>query len=41
MIPKNVITAWGNEHPWPEPEQIEQDLLLSKAICEISNDPLR
>jgi predicted nucleotidyltransferase component of viral defense system len=40
MIPYNVITAWGVSHPWPTREQIEQDLLLAQAICEISNDPL-
>ena len=40
MIPGNVITAWSNEHPWPGQQQIEQDLLLSKAMCEIANDSL-
>jgi predicted nucleotidyltransferase component of viral defense system len=35
MIPYNTITAWGVSHPWPTREQIEQDLLLSKAICDI------
>lgn len=40
MISREDIIAWGVEHPWPELDQIEQDLLLSQAICEISNDPL-
>ena len=35
MIPYNTITAWGVLHPWPTREQIEQDLLLSKAIIAI------
>jgi len=35
MIPFNTITAWGVTHQWPSREQIEQDLLLSKAIIEI------
>jgi len=35
MIPYNTITAWGVLHPWPTREQIEQDLLLSKAIIDI------
>jgi len=35
MIPYNTITAWGTVHPWPSREQIEQDLLLSKAIINI------
>jgi len=37
MIPYNTITAWGVTHPWTTREQIEQDLLLSKAICDIFN----
>lgn len=40
MIPREDIVAWGVEHPWPEYDQIEQDLLLSQAICEIANDDL-
>ena len=40
MISRNDIVAWGVEHPWPEMDQIEQDLLLSQAICVISNDEL-
>ena len=40
MIPREDIVAWGTEHPWPEYDQIEQDLLLSQAICEIANDDL-
>lgn len=35
MIPYNTVTSWGVSHPWPTREQIEQDMLLSKAICEI------
>ncbi|MCL2849698.1 MAG: nucleotidyl transferase AbiEii/AbiGii toxin family protein, partial [Micrococcales bacterium] len=27
-------------HPWPNPVQVEQDLLLTRAICEIANHPL-
>ena len=38
MISRNDITAWGIEHPWPETDQIEQDLLLSQAICTIADD---
>ena len=40
MIVKTDIIAWGVNHPWPDLAQIEQDLLLSQAICVISNDPL-
>ena len=38
MIPYNTITAWGVSHPWVTREQIEQDMLLSKAICDIYNN---
>ena len=38
MIPVNTVTAWGAEHPWPTREQVEQDLLLSQAICAIAAD---
>jgi predicted nucleotidyltransferase component of viral defense system len=40
MIPYNAVTAWGASHTWPTREQIEQDLLLSKAICEIYTNRL-
>ena len=36
MINLDAIVAWGETHPWPTLEQIEQDLLLSRAICEIT-----
>ncbi|GAC1378499.1 MAG: nucleotidyl transferase AbiEii/AbiGii toxin family protein [Marmoricola sp.] len=39
MIPANVITGWAVDHPWPTRSQVEQDLLLSQAICEIANHP--
>ena len=38
MIPYNDITAWSVQHPWPTREQVEQDMLLSKALCDIFND---
>ncbi len=37
MIEARAVVAWGITHPWRAPEQIEQDLLLSRAICEIAN----
>lgn len=39
MIPLDVITSWSTTHPWPTPAQVEQDLLLSRAICAIATDP--
>lgn len=40
MIPANVVTAWSVNHPWPDVDQVEQDLLLAQAIYEVSNDEL-
>lgn len=39
MIPFDTVTAWSVDHPWPTREQVEQDLLLSRAICTIATDP--
>ena len=40
MIPSSHIAHWAHEHPWPTADQVEQDLLLAQAICEIASDPL-
>jgi len=40
MIPSSDITKWSLNHPWSSREQIEQDFLLSQAICEIAKDSL-
>jgi predicted nucleotidyltransferase component of viral defense system len=40
MIPATAITSWGETHHWPTREQIEQDFLLSQAICEIANNKI-
>jgi len=39
VIPYNAVTEWSVDHPWPTREQVEQDLLLSRAICAIAADP--
>lgn len=39
MIPYDAITAWSVQHPWPARDQVEQDLLLSRAICAIAANP--
>lgn len=38
MIPAMNIIAWGNVAPWAEQRQIEQDLIISRAIIELFND---
>lgn len=40
MIPAANITAWRRQAPWPEENQVEQDLILSRIMVEIANDAL-
>lgn len=42
MIPKAYIDAWRSVAPWTESSQVEQDLVISRAVVEIfSNDFLK
>jgi predicted nucleotidyltransferase component of viral defense system len=38
MIPQAAITHWRNIVPWPRDAQVEQDLILSRAVVEIFQD---
>ena len=38
MIPAMNIVAWGRTVPWVEQRQVEQDLIISRALTEIFND---
>ncbi len=40
MIPENYILAWQRQAPWSDYGQVEQDLLLSRALVEIFSEPL-
>lgn len=40
MIPEAAITHWRNVIPWPQDAQVEQDLILSRALIEIFQEPL-
>ncbi len=40
MIPRDYITEWRSEAPWVEDYQVEQDLVISKALVEIFSHPL-
>ncbi len=40
MIPQNFITEWAQHTPWQNNAQVEQDLILSRALVEIFSDPL-
>lgn len=35
MIPRANITAWSTHAPWPASEQVEQDLVLSRALVDM------
>lgn len=38
MIPHDYITAWRTKVPWVEDFQVEQDLIISRALVEIFSD---
>ncbi|MBI3016005.1 MAG: nucleotidyl transferase AbiEii/AbiGii toxin family protein [Candidatus Tectomicrobia bacterium] len=38
MIPQAAITHWRNVAPWPQDAQVEQDLILCRALIEIFRD---
>lgn len=38
MIPSQNIVAWSQSAPWAEQRQVEQDLIISRALVEIFND---
>ena len=40
MIPTQNIVAWSNVVPWADPRQVEQDLIISRALIEIFSDPM-
>jgi predicted nucleotidyltransferase component of viral defense system len=39
LIPQAYITAWRAVAPWPDDAQVEQDLVLSRAVVEIFSTP--
>jgi predicted nucleotidyltransferase component of viral defense system len=38
MIPQAYITEWSNNVPWQTNEQVEQDLVICRALTEIFKD---
>ena len=40
MIPAQNIVAWGNVVPWADQRQVEQDLIISRALVEIFADDM-
>ncbi|HUX27366.1 MAG TPA: nucleotidyl transferase AbiEii/AbiGii toxin family protein [Terracidiphilus sp.] len=39
MIPHDYITAWREQAPWVQDAQVEQDLVISRALVEIFSHP--
>ena len=39
MIPHDYITAWRAEAPWVQDFQVEQDLIISRALVELFSHP--
>ncbi len=40
MIPYDYITEWRADAPWVQDSQIEQDLVISRALVEIFSHPV-
>lgn len=40
MIPRDYITHWRERAPWSEDFQVEQDLIISRALIEMFSDPV-
>ena len=40
MIPLDYITAWRVNAPWPQLSQIEQDLIICRALVELYSHPV-
>ena len=40
MIPRDYITEWREQAPWTEDFQVEQDLVISRALVEIFSEPV-
>lgn len=40
MIPRDYITEWRRRAPWVQDFQVEQDLVISRALVEIFSSPL-
>ena len=40
MISKEFIQAWKQHAPWNSEAQVEQDLIISRALCEMYSEPI-
>lgn len=39
MIPQAHIQAWRASAPWPNASQVEQDLIICRALCDLFSSP--
>jgi predicted nucleotidyltransferase component of viral defense system len=39
LIPRAYIQAWNARAPWPDLRQVEQDLIICRALCDLFNAP--
>lgn len=39
MIPSSYIQAWRAHAQWPDARQVEQDLIICRALCDLFNAP--
>ncbi len=38
MLPRRYIEEWKEFSPWPEDAQVEQDLVIEKALLQLYSD---
>ena len=39
MIPRAYLQEWSAKTPWPDLRQVEQDLVICRALCDLFNAP--
>jgi len=39
LIPQDFISEWKKAAPWPQNDQVEQDLIICRALVEIFSHP--
>jgi len=39
LIPASYLQEWSAQAPWPSSQQVEQDLIVSRALCDLFNAP--